>query len=99
LSDFIDMCPRVVVLAAIANFSAVAAWSQERPKVIFNPPRASPEAMALSCVLTCEKPCAKWASWQTDPQFSYEACVAKCRDEPSCGLYAIVPGAGRRQPP
>jgi hypothetical protein len=93
------MFPRIILLAAIANFAAVAAWSQERPKVIAPAPKSSPEAMALSCVLTCEQPCAKWAGWQTDPQFSYEACVANCREGPSCGWYAIVPRPGRRQPP
>lgn len=91
---------RVVVFAAIANFLAVAAWSEERPKAIFNPPQPPPGTRALRCEATCEQPCAKWAGWQTDPQFSYETCVAKCGEEPpSCGMYGIVPRPGRRQPP
>jgi hypothetical protein len=94
------MFPRTLLLAAIANFAALSAWSQERPKIIGPPPMSPPEVRALSCVLTCENPCAKWAGWQTDPQFSYDACVAQCREGPSCGsMYAIVPRPGRRQPP
>ena len=91
---------RVVVFAAIANFLAVAAWSEERPKAIFNPPQPPPGTRALRCEATFEQPCAKWAGWQTDPQFSYETCVAKCGEEPpSCGMYVIVPRPKRRQPP
>lgn len=77
------MFPRILVLAVVANFAAVPAWSQERPKML--PPTSPPEVLRLSCVLTCDKPCAKWASWQTDSPFSYESCVAKCRKDYRCG--------------
>jgi hypothetical protein len=40
--------------------------------------------MALSCATFCDKPCAKWASWQLDFQPSYAACVAMCRKEARC---------------
>ena len=100
LSDYANMFLRAVVFAAVANFLAVAAWSEERPKVIFNPPQPPPGTGAIRCEATCEQPCAKWAGWQTDPQFSYETCVAKCEEgPPSCGMYGIVPRPGRRQPP
>jgi hypothetical protein len=86
---------RTLMFAAIAICGAVPAWGQGGPKTalpIFREapgqlarelygPKPSPEVIVQACGAKCGKPCANWASWQTDFQFSYDACVAKCRNK------------------
>jgi hypothetical protein len=87
---------RALVFAAIFIFGADAAWSQNGPNRTLqeeltrlycgpNPPPqviAEPEVYAEICESpgVCARTCAKWASWQTDFLFSFEACTAKCRN-------------------
>jgi hypothetical protein len=30
----------------------------------------------------CETPCRNWSSWQSDPAFSFEGCMANCIPDP-----------------
>ena len=94
------MFPRILMLTAIATCGIVPALSQEGPKAtppIFQEdpgalmrywygPNPSEEVITEICKAKCDRPCANWARGQTNFQFSYKACMAKCqnKDYPWC---------------
>jgi hypothetical protein len=63
-----------------------AAWSQEHARQYIVRDQAKLKVLGVFCGSPgrCDKPCEKWAKWQPDFQFSYEACVANCRKDPNC---------------
>ena len=70
----------ILVPALAASEEGPATPSQVWPKVTGCFVRAGPIPTPI-----CHKPCVTWAQGQPDFQFSYDACVAKCRAEmPSC---------------
>jgi hypothetical protein len=81
---------RRVAIAIFLVLLATAASGQEQPKL---PSQEQLNAnirniKVLFCGTTgmCDKPCAMWAKWQPDFQFSYEACIANCPKVDRCGL-------------
>jgi hypothetical protein len=82
----VRMKQRYALIFLIGTFSTWSACAEEQRRFRLPPKAAplSPVEAASQCQAYCLRPCSRWAQGQSDFQFSYDACTAKCLNLSPC---------------